>query len=204
MKTKTLLFALIGLAYLQACQPDEPVEEPGPELPAAEFSITEVDEATIDFESLQGGSKHSWDFGDGTTEVGKKVEHQFPGAGSYEVTLTTTTAEGDRVGTQTVTLNTTNKFLISRGWKIGEAAKDGKNFPQAIGAQYRFFRNGTYTAGDLDGFTWEFNEDETAILVNKNTTYPNTWMIDKLTTKEWQLHFTTAGVDYAYIFHPTD
>lgn len=204
MKTKSFLLALLSLAYLQACQSEEPVEEPGNELPKAEFNITEVDEATREFESLQGGSKHSWDFGDGTTEVGKKVEHEFPGAGTYEVTLTTTTPDGDRTGQQSVSLNPSNKFLISRSWKIAEASKNGSNYPAAIGAQYRFFRDGTYTAGSLDGFTWEFNEDETAVVVNKNTTYPNTWMIDKLSTKEWQLHFTTAGVDYAYIFHPVE
>ena len=200
-----LLNAMLLAMCLYACQPDETEEDPGSGLPAAEFSATQIDEITFEFESLQGGSAHSWDFGDGNTTTGKKVEHAYTRAGDFEVTLTTTTDEGDRIGTKTVSPNPDNTFLLSRGWVITESQRDGAPFPGALGANYRFFRDGSYTAGTLDGFTWEWTDDnEKSILTNKNTSYANTWFIEELSTQEWRVNFEAGGLKYEYLFTTTD
>ena len=166
MKSLIALTPIALLLFFTSCQTEEPEDfDDDPKLPAAEFSITQIDAVTYEFESLQGGSQHAWDFGDGTTNVGKKIEHQYAESGEYEVTLTVSTSEGERIGKKSVMVEIDKTFLLTRGaWRVTQMIKNGKAIPEAIGNMAKYFNNGTLRHGTIDGFTWEWNEDETAII----------------------------------------
>ncbi|MCV2885052.1 S8 family serine peptidase [Aestuariibacter sp. AA17] len=85
------------------------IGEVAPAAPVAAFSY-EAEALSVSFnnESTDVNNdivSHSWDFGDGTTSTEASPSHIFPATGSYEVTLTTTDAEGQSDSiTQTVSV----------------------------------------------------------------------------------------------------
>lgn len=86
------------------------IGEVGPAAPRADFSYSDEGlEVTFTNESTDVNDdivSHSWDFGDGTTSVEASPSHTFPGTGSYDVSLTTTDAEGQSDSdTQTISVS---------------------------------------------------------------------------------------------------
>ena len=74
------------------------IGEVAPAAPVAGFSYSdEALTATFTNESTDVNNdivSHAWDFGDGTSSTEASPVHTFPATGSYDVTLTTTDAEG--------------------------------------------------------------------------------------------------------------
>jgi PKD repeat protein len=69
-----------------------------------------------------GTIRHSWDFGDGTTDVGPTVIHEYTAPGTYTVTLTAEDSAGV-VGTQSTSLDVIGNVpptaaftYVCRGW----------------------------------------------------------------------------------------
>jgi subtilisin-like proprotein convertase family protein len=101
------------------------IGEVAPAAPRAAFSyVDEGLEVTFSNESTDVNDdivSHSWDFGDGMTSVEASPTYTFPETGSYDVTLTTTDAEGlSGSVTQTITVSsnviemTLGRAMLSR------------------------------------------------------------------------------------------
>jgi len=126
------------------------IGEVAPAAPRAGFSF--IDEAlTVTFtnESTDVNNdivSHAWDFGDGITSFEESPVHTYPETGEYEVTLTTTDAEGQEGSvTQSVSVSsnlievTVNRALKSR---FGNLRVD-LSFEGTSSETVSVFRNGT-------------------------------------------------------------
>jgi hypothetical protein len=77
--------------------------------------------------------KYSWDFGDGTTAEGMKVEHQYSSPGRYSITLTMT----DKVGksttvTHTADANPTKPTVEDITTDGNDLVFKGRSYPKSI------------------------------------------------------------------------
>jgi Ca2+-binding RTX toxin-like protein len=69
------------------------------QLPVASVRVAAVDGTWVDLDATASTDDHgivdvSWDLGDGTTASGPTVRHEYPAAGTYEVTVTVTDTGG--------------------------------------------------------------------------------------------------------------
>ena len=127
------------------------------------FTATTVCQGeTTDFNGLATGTNvanYDWDFGDGNTESGQNVSHTYAQAGTYDVTLTVSAADGSCPGqiTQTVTVNTQ---------PVANAGPD-----QTVDYGNQVQLNGS---GGGNGFTYHWDEPEPGLLTNLNIQNPQT------------------------------
>ncbi len=114
-----------------------------------------------------------WDFGDGSRPVvGQKVQHVFPGAGSYPVTLRVDDGSGvdnaQDVDATTVIIN------------AAPVANAGGNKDVCSGQSVLFDASGSSDAdGDLLKYLWDFGDDSGSDVINPSKTYemPGTYPV---------------------------
>ncbi len=99
-----------------------------------------------------------WEFGDGSTSTQPNPTHTYTANGTYEVTLTVTTADGcTAVAKDTVVVN--KEPNVTAGFTINNANQclDGNNF---------IFTNSTVAANGvtITGYAWNFGDGEAAAL----------------------------------------
>jgi PKD repeat protein len=94
MKLKTLLGAVILTIFIAGCDPDNP----GPPAVDADFSVTGYEQtapATLNFiNTSKNASSYVWNFGDGNTSTSTQPQHTYNLAGTYQVKLKATGANG--------------------------------------------------------------------------------------------------------------
>ena len=200
MTTRLIVALLIALTTMACSKEDDtpPVVTPPTPPPAtpAEMTSTKQNEVKYTFKSVTQGTSYTWDFGDGQTAKGKKVEHTFPKGGSYSVKLTVIDAEGtEYTAKETVSIDIDNTFILSHQWQIVEGTKNGEAFPDANGAAYTFYGNGEGLAGESIEMPWEFNSDESAIILWPGLSYETTWNLDALTMWGMEINFTSSEGD---------
>jgi len=68
----------------------------GPDTPGPDPQGTPVGGRRVTFTiGRSGGVSYRWDFGDGTSSTAERVTHRYAAAGTYDVTLTVTYADGE-------------------------------------------------------------------------------------------------------------
>jgi PKD repeat protein len=69
----------------------------GPDTPGPDPQATPVGGRRVTFAiGRSGGVSYRWDFGDGTSSTAEAVTHRYAAAGTYDVTLTVTYADGEQ------------------------------------------------------------------------------------------------------------
>jgi hypothetical protein len=80
---------------------------------------------------------------------------------------------------------------LARLWVVTKSTHNGDPDPGTVGMKLDFFKGGTYKLINTgyDG-TWEFLENNTKILIDKNDpSWKTTWTIQKLTAKSFIVTF---------------
>lgn len=101
----------------------------------------------------------------------------------------------------------TKKELLSKTWKINEFYEDGQqiNDPSLSSVRLTFNANGTYNSigfGDNATGPWEFNADETRVIMDKGTVDEFTVSIATLTATSLKITFTDSGSNYEITWSP--
>ncbi len=101
----------------------------------------------------------------------------------------------------------TKKELLSKTWKISEFYEDGQqiNDPSLASIRLTYNTNGTYTSigfGDNSTGTWEFNSDETRIVMDKGTADEMTVSISTLTATSLKITWNADGSAYEVTWSP--
>lgn len=80
---------------------------------------------------------------------------------------------------------------ISRVWIVQDATHNGTTDGGSIGLQLEIMKNGSYVLYQTSyQGTWEFIENKTKVLIDKNEpSYKTTWTIQKLTAKHLDVSF---------------
>ena len=198
MKINYLLIAVISslLAFV-SCEKDD--ENPDDSFKPT-FIYTIDDEATLTSTTEDDGGAYEWDFGNGMKAKGKSATHTFTGKGTFTVTLTIKREGEAYSSSQKVTIDPSDEYYLCRVWTILSAKKDGEEFPEAAGNIFQFYRNGTYSAGTINGFTWDFNNDRTELIVNAGTPSENIWKINALSHTEFNVEFQVNDGTWVYLF----
>lgn len=146
-KLITSIYSYLAMAFIaggfSACMPEEMDGglAPAPQSDMVKFTATPTaDNANIiSFTNETPGTfKAIWDFGNGNTAVGDKVNGAYPVEGTYTVKLTVFTNGGHASNTQTITIEETNVSMLDR-------------------EDYNFLTGG---ADDTDGKTWVIDKTQ--------------------------------------------
>ncbi|AUZ88736.1 cell surface protein [Arthrobacter agilis] len=151
---------------------------PANQLPVSAFT-SEVDDLNVVLDG--GGSTDpdgtitgwTWSFGDGTTAEGARVQHAYPKAGAYEVSLTVTDNRGGKATTtRTVSASAPNALPVA-----------DVQATQA-GLSVGFDASGSTDAdGSIASYSWDFGDGATAEgaaathLFGRDGTYPVTLVV---------------------------
>lgn len=198
----TLLIALTFTACSKDEEPEPVITPPAPVISPAEMTSTPQNEVEYTFKAITQGSKYTWDFGDGQTGKGKTVTHTFPKAGNYTVVLKVLdTEEVEHFGEKVIDIDVDNAYILSHGWEIVSGTKEGKEYADANGSAYTFYGNGEGLAGSSIDMPWEFNGDESQVILWPGLEYEVAWNLDELSMWEMAINFTSSkGEAYTYKF----
>lgn len=99
------------------------------------------------------------------------------------------------------------KTLLSKTWKISEFYEDGQqiNDPSLSSVRLTFNANGTYTAigfGDNASGPWEFNSDQSRIVMDKGTADEWTVSIGTLSATTLKITWNEDGSAYEVTWSP--
>ena len=83
---------------------DDPGDPTDPVPPVASFTFNANDLSVSFANSSQHDDSSSWNFGDGNSSSDENPSHTYASAGSYQVTLEVTNADGSDSVTETVTV----------------------------------------------------------------------------------------------------
>ena len=102
----------------------------------------------------------------------------------------------------------TKKELLSKTWKISEFYEDGQqvNDPALSSVRLTFNAAGTYTSvgfGSNATGPWEFNADETRIIMDKGTPDEFTGSITTLSTTQFKMTWTEDGTAFEVLMIPS-
>lgn len=159
---------ILSLLTLAACDTG-----PGPnESPTASFSFSPQDPApgeAVDFTASASDpdgqiDSYSWDFDDGDTGSGPNPTHAFETQGSYNVTLTVT---DDRGGTATAS-RTVDVENVSPTVNFSFSPEN----PRA-GTAVDFTADASDPDGQIETYSWDFGDGETANGPNPTHTFEN-------------------------------
>lgn len=109
------LLGLSALVALSSCKKDEePTIGNAPTQADAAFTFqaTAASDNIIEFTANNPSLDASWDFGNGSTAKGSKVQAAYPFAGTYTVTLTVQNSGGSASSSQDVTIANDDPSLI--------------------------------------------------------------------------------------------
>jgi gliding motility-associated-like protein len=133
--------------------------------PASAFVATTVcvGNPTIftDQSSIQSGNitAWSWNFGDNTTSAQQSPSHTYVNAGTYQVSLTTTSNNGC---TNTVTIQVVVNPLPQAAFT---------NTSVCVGSPTNFTDQSTISTGNINSWAWNFGDNSTASTQNPSHTY---------------------------------
>ncbi|HRH67362.1 MAG TPA: PKD domain-containing protein, partial [Bacteroidia bacterium] len=163
------------------------------QLPVVNFSANSVCEGGTtqftDASSVAAGSISSWnwDFGDANSTSGQQnPTHTYPGAGTYTVTLSTTSSNGcSNSASQTVTVN---PLPVA-----GFTAPDN-----CSGSPIAFSNLSSVSTGNITGYNWNFSDGTTSTLQNPSHAFGTSGQYTVV------LQVTTAGGCTSSISHPVN
>jgi PKD repeat protein len=102
----------------------------------------------------------AWDFGDGDTGNEQTPTHTYEDAGTYEVTLKVTTADGDDTATRNVTVG---RIAPTADFTFAPTADVPRSF--------RFTDESTDGSANIDSWLWDFGDGNSSTLQNPAHTY---------------------------------
>ncbi len=106
-----------------------------------------------------GSLSYSWDFGDGTTGVGKNPKKVYSATGNYTIELVATSNNGCKDTTrQSVTINATPQSQYSVKNTCLDSTAD-------------FSNNSTISSGTINSYDWEFGDGNTSSATNPSHKY---------------------------------
>lgn len=125
-------------------------------VPVADFNF-EVSALAVLFEDISTGepTEWQWEFGDGDTSTRKNPLHNYPGAGTYTVTLRITAAGGSASKRKFVTVEAGEPLIASFGFTVD-------------GLKVLFAES---SAGDPVSYDWDFGDGQTSAAANPIHTY---------------------------------
>lgn len=97
--------------------------------------------------------------------------------------------------------------LIAKTWRVTEAQINGQvsSDPSLNSIRFTFNSNGTYTLlqdGDSDTGTWEFNADQTAVILDRGTQFEWTMTLVTLTSSSMRLTWSEDGANFNVLMQP--
>jgi PKD repeat protein len=101
---------------------------------------------TFDASASQNADSYSWDFGDGTNGTGKIVEHTFEKAGTLDIVLKVSNANGTANSTQTIT-------AIEPILPIAEFTKNATEGTVPFAVKFN-----ASTSQNVDSYSWDFGD----------------------------------------------
>ena len=201
MKLQKIVFSLLFLIVFSGCQ-----KEPTACFNASSITVT-TGESIIFTECSDDASSYSWDFGDGSTSTDKNPVHTYSTSGTYTVTLTVSSENGNKSSniTQTITIDKSNTEMLTGDWNnyknivsyYSYGTLDSTityNYSLSV---WSFKSNGVYTSYGYQGI-WEFTNSESDILLDKGTIYETSLSIDKLTVTDLELSETDIDNSFGY------
>jgi hypothetical protein len=101
----------------------------------------------------------------------------------------------------------TKTELLAKTWKISEFYEDGQliSDPSLASVRLTFNANGTYTSvgfGSNSTGSWEFNADDTRILMDKGTVDEFTGSVVTLSTTTFKMTWTEDSTAYEIVMVP--
>ncbi len=142
-----LMTMLIGTALVMSCNPDD--GDGGKVVASFQFESDANDFLTVHFTNFsKNADSYSWDFGDGNTSTDVDPSHAYSAAGTYTVTLTAISDNGESSKEETVNIIDPNEALTllagstSKTWKL-----------HRVGAAMSLGPDATNPAGWWPGFT---------------------------------------------------
>lgn len=191
MRMKFYLLTLLAATSLMISSCNEEIEDPdqqdqnGEQLDSSDFDV-EVNYENVFVTSLTPGQEFNWKFGDDSTASGKSYEHQYAVPGTYTIELSVKTKDGDRLSEKEVTVEFDRAHMLSRRWRVTEASKGGKEWKEAIGANYRFFKDNRYRAGELE-FGWSWGDSQDELIMGAGQSWATTWTVLSINSYEMVL-----------------
>jgi PKD repeat protein len=101
------VIALFVLTLSTGCQKDSPTLGPAACITPIPSVVT-IDTPLVFRSCSTGGTKYSWDFGDGQTADSSVAKHTYPNPGTYIIKLTVTNAGGSNTAIFTLQVNNPN------------------------------------------------------------------------------------------------
>lgn len=132
-----LSIAMIAMiALFTACEDDEKAPEP---FASFQYEVSEDNPLEVSFTNTsENAESYTWEFGDGETSTEENPTYEYSEAGSYDVVLTATNADGvSTEATQTIEIGTTSLLSgdDSKTWKLYREGTSMGVGPDAEGAR---------------------------------------------------------------------
>jgi len=133
--------------------------------PTSSFTYSPFDPEAHETVSFDGsdsdndGLTYEWDFGDGATDTGEMVEHQFSSSGDYPVTLTLTNDNG-ATDTDSETVTVSEPSPLSEQWSVetGDRTQFSKPAVTTDHVLVGGLDEAVYALDRVDGsVAWEFD-----------------------------------------------
>jgi PKD repeat protein len=172
IKLMALFAVSLGtIHFLGSCNPDD--GETGELTASFQYEISESNFLEVSFMNFsKGAATSAWDFGDGNSSTEESPSHTYAEAGTYEVKLTITGADGETTSEKTEKINVVDpndvikiltgdvskKWILLREgialgigeapgntgwWNFGESTPLGDR-PCILDDEYTFFADGTF------------------------------------------------------------
>lgn len=137
---------------------DDPGDPTDPVPPVASFTFNANDLSVSFANSSQHDDNSSWNFGDGNSSSDENPSHTYASAGSYQVTLEVTNADGSDSVTETVTVEAPDP----------DPVPPVASFSYSVSDLSVSFSNNSQNASSN---TWDFGDGNTSSDTNPNHTY---------------------------------
>lgn len=177
---------VISLVTFVSCDNEE---EPAPDpIASFQYEISDENYLMVAFSNFsQNAETYSWNFGDSQTSTDENPTHTFSEAGSYEVTLTATNADGVNANfSQTIEITDPNEALklltgeVSKTWKLYREGTSMGVGPDEAGARswWSLENDGKRPCVYYHEFTFNldgsFNFDHNGVFWGEGAVFANT------------------------------
>lgn len=79
--------------------------------------------------------------------------------------------------------------LLVRNWRIKKATGADKHDPQTTGKSLKMMEGGAYLFDNSFKGTWQLEEGEESLLMDKGTTFQATWVIEEISERSFIVSF---------------